>query len=151
MGRPPAGISSSDQVVHVSTPTVSIPVNGSADAAVVLSISPGFHINANPATFPYLIATELQSVAAPDQAPLAGKPIYPAAVTMKFAFADQPLSVYLGKVEIKLPLRMAGPINDRPEKGANLALPIKVRVQACDDEKCYSPATIAGSIPVSVN
>ena len=118
---------------------------------VTISISPGFHINGNPATFPYLVATELQSVIAPDQETLAGKPIYPAAEARKFTFADQPLSVYQGKIEIKLPLRLAGPIDDRPEKGASLTLPIKVRVQACDEEKCYPPATIAGSIPITVN
>ena len=50
-------ISSSDQVVKAFShfiPSASPPAN------VELVISPGFHVNANPATFPYLIATEIQ-------------------------------------------------------------------------------------------
>src|SRR6185436_4662435 len=50
-------ISSSDQVVKVVShfiPSASPPAN------VELVISPGFHVNANPATFSYLIATEVQ-------------------------------------------------------------------------------------------
>src|SRR5712671_5466590 len=72
-GNPPtsspasAGISSSAQVVKVSTTPATITPDGSADAAVTLSISPGFHINANPATFPYLIATEVTHASDPDE------------------------------------------------------------------------------------
>src|SRR5260370_23465606 len=64
----PAAISSSAQVVKVTTQPVSIAANGSADALVRLSISPGFHINANPATFHYLIATEVKHVVDPNGA-----------------------------------------------------------------------------------
>src|SRR5260370_5910341 len=55
----PAGISSSVDVVKVRAADVSIPADGNADATVTLSISPGYHINANPATFSYLITTAI--------------------------------------------------------------------------------------------
>jgi uncharacterized protein len=139
----PAQVSSSDQVVKVSASSVSIPENGSAEAKVMLAISPGFHINANPATFSYLIATELQ----PGQ--LAGisidKPAYPPAVKKKFQFAEEQLAVYEGDASIKLQLRTSS----NAAKG-NQSLPFKLRVQACDDEKCYPPATLDGSIPIDV-
>src|SRR5438128_2593124 len=54
----PAEISSSAQVVKINT--TFMPRSSSTFGDVALVISPGFHINANPATFPYLIATELQ-------------------------------------------------------------------------------------------
>src|SRR4051794_23318001 len=53
----PQEVSSSDQVVKAFShfiPSATPPAN------VELVVSPGFHINANPATFPYLIATEIQ-------------------------------------------------------------------------------------------
>jgi len=139
----PAAISSSAQVVKVSTSPVSIPANASADAVVTLSISPGFHINANPATFPYLIATEL--VADKTEGISASKPIYPAAEKKKFEFAEQPLAVYERETQIKLPLRA----QNNSVKGVRL-LPIHVRVQACDNEKCYPPVTLDAMIPVEV-
>src|SRR5947209_5777238 len=55
----PSEVSSSAQVVKVKTLPVRIAPDGSADAILKLSIMPGYHINANPATFPYLIATEV--------------------------------------------------------------------------------------------
>lgn len=119
-------------------------MNGSADAAVTLSIASGYHVNANPATFPYLIATQLQ--AAGGDGLSTGKPIYPAAVKKKFEFAPEPLAVYEGEAAIKLPLRA----ENNATKG-DRSLPVKVRVQACDSEKCYPPATIEGSIPINVD
>jgi uncharacterized protein len=149
----PAAISSSAQVVKVATEPVSIAASGSADAIVRLSISPGFHINANPATFPYLIATDVKHVVGPDDAlPVMAKPIYPPAIHKKFAFAEQPLAVYEGDVEIKIPLTLAA--SGRSEvtvaKGAHLSFPIEVRVQACDQEKCFAPDTLKTAILVDV-
>ena len=141
----PVQISSSAEVVRVSARPVVIRHDGSAgsqNAEVVLSISSGFHINANPATFPYLIATEVL----PEKVDgiTAGKPIYPAAVNENFKFAEQPLAVYEGEALIKVPLRATAGSGER-------SLPIKLRVQACDEEKCYPPATVNVSIPVNVN
>src|SRR6267143_984152 len=55
----PASISSSAGVVKVRTEPVTIPAGGKSNATVTLSISSGFHVNANPVTFPYLIPTEV--------------------------------------------------------------------------------------------
>jgi hypothetical protein len=109
----------------------------------VISISPGFHVNANPATFSYLIATE---VTAGKIAGIAvGTPSYPTAKKKKFQFAEQPLAVYEGDVPIKL--------NLRAEKGAlagTQSLPITVKVQACDEQQCFPPATLNSSISVTL-
>lgn len=148
----PTAISSSAQVVKLSASPVSIPPNASADAVATLAISPGFHINANPATFPYLIATEVQHITHPDESlPLMGKPVYPAAFRKKFDFAEQPLAVYEGEVSIKVPLRLPNPTKTYGQitKGPH-SFPITVKVQACDNEKCYPPATLEATIPIEV-
>lgn len=148
----PAEISSSAKVVKVTSSPITIPQNGSVDAIVTLSISPGFHINANPATFPYLIATEVSHTVDPDESlPLMGKPIYPAPVSKKFSFAEQPLAVYEGTVNVKLPLRLPAQRETYGRIGAGpLSFPINVRIQACDHEQCFPPATVNATIAVDV-
>ena len=138
-----AGISSSAALVKVRTADVSIPAGGNADATVTLLISPGYHVNANPATFAYLIPTAINPGKA--EGIIAGKPAYPVAQKKKFQFADGPLAVYEGEVQIRLPLRVAA----NASKGAR-SLPVDVRVQACDNEKCYAPDTLKTTIAVDV-
>jgi hypothetical protein len=153
-GSSPAEVSSSSEVVTVEPAPLQIAEGGSADAIVKLAIRSGYHINANPATYPYLIATEVQ----PDLDPngfcaTPGKPIYPPAVKSKFEFAEDPLAVYEGSVQIKLPIKL--PRTEAkclfPSRGTRGSIPIKVRVQACDHEKCFPPANINAAIPVEVN
>ncbi len=130
-------------VVLVVVPTVGINAGGQAEATVELHIAPGYHINANPPTFSYLKATEL--TVEPGQGVTAGKPTYPASVTRKFSFSKDPLAVYEGETAIRLPLAAA----TDAKKGAQ-TLKGKLRVQACDDEKCYPPRTLEIAVPVMV-
>jgi hypothetical protein len=139
----PAAISSSAQVAKVAGANVSISQSTPVDAVVTLSISPGFHVNANPATFPYLIATELTADKLEGIA--VGLPGYPAAQKKKFQFAEEPLSVYEGEIPIKLNLRA-----EANATTGTRTLPVKVRVQACDEEQCFPPATINATIRVTV-
>ena len=129
--------------MKVRADEVSVPAGGESEAKVMLAITPGFHVNANPATFSYLIATTLTSgrVAGIN----AGTPAYPAASKKKFQFAEQPLAVYEGEVPIKLNLRA----DKTTAKGAG-SLPIMIRVQACDEEQCYPPATINSKLSFTV-
>jgi hypothetical protein len=149
-------ISSSSQVVKVETASIQIPEGGSADATVRLTILPGYHVNANPATFPYLIPTSVEH--APDRdgfCATVGKPIYPAASKTKFDFEDEPLAVWEGVIEIKVPLRLLTPsapgCKTAPTKGTHGSLPIITTIQACDHEKCFPPAKIDATIPVEIN
>jgi hypothetical protein len=130
-------------VVKVKADPISIPAGGRGEASVALSILPGFHVNANPATFDYLIATQLNATQADGIS--SGNPVYPTAEKKSFQFAKEPLSVYQGEVQIKLPLN----IEAGTTKGSH-SLPIKVRVQACDTEKCYPPDTLAAALAVEV-
>ncbi len=130
-------------VVRAQPATVEIKAGASAEASIKLTIASGYHINANPPSFSYLKATELN--VEPSGGITPGKPVYPSSVTRKFAFSKDPLAVYEGETEIKLPLSAAADA----QKGAQ-TLKGKLRIQACDEEACYPPRTIETSIPVTV-
>ncbi len=139
----PAGISSSKDVVKVQPGSVALPVGGSAEATLKLSISPGYHVNANPATFSYLIPTAVSPGNA--EGIITGRAVYPVAQKKKFQFAAEPLAVYEGEVQIRLPLR----VDANAGKGTR-SLPIDLKVQACDSEKCYAPDILKTTIVVDV-
>jgi len=142
-GLGPGQVSSSAQVVKVGAVPVNVSQSSPVDAVVTLSISPGFHVNANPATFSYLIATEV--TAGEVEGIIVGTPAYPAAVKRKFQFAEEPLAVYEGEIPIKLNVRTAANATT-----GRKSLLVDVRVQACDEEQCFPPATIRSTIPVTV-
>lgn len=130
-------------VVRADVPRVEIKTGGSSEATVKLTIAGGYHINANPPSFSYLKATELEIEPGGGITP--GKPVYPTPVTRTFKFSKDPLSVYEGEATIKLPL-VAG---SNAQKGEQ-TLKGKLRIQACDEEACYPPRTIETSIPVTI-
>jgi thioredoxin:protein disulfide reductase len=133
-------VRSSADVVSLGGTGTAISGGNDGEALVMLNIEPGYHVNANPATYPYLIATEVSAdkVEGLD----VGKAIYPPAKMQKFEFADEPLAVYEGQVEVRLPIKVAS-------KGTR-ALPLNIRVQACDHEKCFPPVTLNTSVSVEV-
>jgi thiol:disulfide interchange protein DsbD len=128
-------IRTSADVVKISASAVELPSGGSAELAIPISIQPGYHVNANPATFDYLIATEVTVDKA--EGLTFGKPVYPASEKRKFQFAEQPLAVYEGNLQIKLPIQAA----PNAAKGKR-SLALHLRVQACDEEKCFPPDTL---------
>ena len=137
----PAEISSSDQVVK---PYAHFIPTSSPQTNLELVISPGFHINANPASFPYLIATEVRP-GKTDGIAVSDKLTYPPPRMETFAFADTPLAVYEGSITIPIPLT--------PEPGAKgqRTISFEIRVQACDREKCYPPSTLDASLRVDLD
>lgn len=130
-------------VVKVSPEEVTVSPGGSADARVHLTIDQGFHVNANPPSFAYLKATEL------DVKPNAGISIsftkYPDPLTRTFEFAEKPLAVYEGETLITVRLQA-----DSRAKPGRTNLAATLRVQACDEKVCYPPGSKDVSIPVVV-
>ena len=138
----PAMVSSAD-VVRASAAEVQISPGGSADAVVNVTIQSGYHINANPASDAYLIATEL--TLKPDDGFSVGFITYPTPLTKKFSFSDKQLAVYEGETAIKIYLKATKSATRGQHSFAG-----KLNVQACDDQVCYAPGTIDLAIPVSV-
>lgn len=139
--RPP--IASTD-VVKATPEELTLAKGASGYASVRLQIQNGYHINANPPSYPYLKATELELK------PAAGISVdfvrYPDPLTKNFSFnPDGPLKVYESEVLLKPMLTAA----QSAETGKH-NLSATLRVQACDDQVCYAPGTIDLTIPVTV-
>jgi uncharacterized protein len=132
-----------ENIVTASAAEVQLASGGAGQAAVQLNIASGYHVNANPASGKYLIATKLD-VEAGDGI-TAGQPQYPPALTKKFTFSPEAIAVYEGQATIKVPLKAAGNVT----KGTH-TLRAKLLVQPCDDQVCYKPRTIETSLPVAV-
>jgi len=137
----PPKVRSSKDVVRIGGSGAGLSAPGNVTVDIPIVIDPGYHVNANPATFSYLIPTEVtvEKVEGVE----AGKPVYPAAEKKKFQFADELLAVYEGEIRIKLPLRLT-------QSSGSRQLPVNVRVQACDQEECFPPDTLHTTIAVDV-
>jgi DsbC/DsbD-like thiol-disulfide interchange protein len=140
---PQSGQVSSASVVKASANIVEIAAGSSAEAQVRLAIQAGYHINANPATDPYLKPTEL-ALSASDGISV-GFIVYPDPLTKKFPFSERPLAVYESEALLKVSLKA-----DKSAKSGPRHLLGEVRIQACDDQVCYPPGTIDLKIPVNV-
>lgn len=133
---------SSVSVVQVLVPPIEIEAGKSNEAVVKVKTLSGYHINANPPSFDYLKATELDL---PDTADLFVDYIYyPNPQVKKFSFAEEPLRVYEGETQLKVMLNA-----DKAAKGPR-TMPARLNVQACDDKVCYPPGSIDIVIPVTI-
>ena len=138
----PPAIKSVD-VVKVSPREATIARGQSGDVVVPIKIKDGYHVNANPPTFPYLKATELELKPADGIA--VDFITYPDALKKKFSFSEEPLAVYEGETSVKARLKA-----DKTSKPGRHNLSAKLRVQACDDKVCYAPGTIDLVVPVDI-
>lgn len=134
---------SSETVVKASVEPVAIPAGGSGQATVQISIRNGYHINANPPTFPYLKATEVEVT--DTEGILVDYTYYPSPLTKKFSFAEKPLAVYEGQVPVTIAFNAA----NSAKKGQR-SISGTLRIQACDDQVCYPPGKIDIVIPVTI-
>jgi DsbC/DsbD-like thiol-disulfide interchange protein len=130
-------------VVKAAPQPVGIVAGGSAQSTIRLTIQSGYHINANPPTYSYLKATELDI---PSSEGVSVAFIsYPDPITRQLAFADKPIAVYEGETPLKVMLKA-----DKAAKKGERSLSGKLRVQACDDQVCYPPGALDVSIPVTI-
>lgn len=112
-------------------------------AAVVLDVPRGFHINANRPLGKYAVATVVR-VEAP--AGVRVSPVtYPRSIVRRFKFSDEQLAVYEGLVPMRFNVTVPANYN-----GDSLNMRARVKFQSCNDDVCFPPATrdIALNIPV---
>jgi len=119
-----------DSADHVRASARETRSSGVGRIVVTLRIDPGYHVNANPASFPYLIPTTVHF-----DGLTPSRIVYPEAVRFTPAFAKQGLDVYEGvaRIRVEFPagtLRRAGPVHG------------KIRIQACNVRICLPPATL---------
>jgi hypothetical protein len=104
------------------------------EIVVTLQIADGYHINANPATYNYLIAT---SVTFDGITP--AQVLYPQASLFRPAFAPEGLKVYEGKVMVQAWFSKGTVATDAK-------ISVSIAAQACNSEICLPPA----KLPVAV-
>jgi hypothetical protein len=110
---------------------------------VRLHIAGGFHIQANPASQPYLIPATLDLQAA--EGVQARAPVYPPGTAHRLRGAAQDLSTYEGTIEIAVPVTVA--LDARP---GERVLRGTFRYQACDARVCLAPAAAPVAVLVSI-
>lgn len=139
-----AAIPDASRLVQVrQAAAVEIPAGGTATAVLRLLIEPGWHINANPASPDYMIATEVK--VAPARGVSAGAPRYPEPHDLKVGFEEQPLKVYDGEVEVRVPLRAAA-----DAAAGEVRLGGTVTFQSCNDQVCLAPTDVRFTIEAVV-
>jgi uncharacterized protein len=120
-----------DTADHVRITAADRDVSDADRIVVTVEIDRGFHINANPASFDYLIPTMLKVT---NQTPL--RVVYPRPVRFKPKFADEVLDVYEGTIRITAEFPQGTLARTPYLLGA-------VTAQACTDEICLPPADLA--------
>jgi hypothetical protein len=119
---------------HVHATAVARTAGDHEEITVTLLVDKGYHVNANPASFDYLIATRVAFV---DESGV--RVSYPEATLIKPRFAPEGLKVYEGEVTISASVKKDAFAHGAIE-GAEL------KVQACTDEICLPPAALPLSI-----
>lgn len=101
---------------------------------IVLDIPKGLHVNSYRPKSEYAIPTRV-SVSGSNGARAFGV-TYPPGKMRKFAFSDEPISVYEGRAVFGF--KVTVPRNFR---GKTVRVKANIRYQACTDEVCYAPKT----------
>jgi thioredoxin:protein disulfide reductase len=112
-------------------------------AAVVIDIPSGYHINSSKPLESFLIPTSLK-VDAPGGV-RAGAVMYPRAALRKFKFSQKQLSVYENKVILRFNVTV--PPN---YSGGSVDLKARLRLQSCNDEVCFPPRNFDQDMRIDV-
>lgn len=109
----------------------------------VVTIDPGWHVQAHLPSFDYLIPTTLRLELPPGFAEVGLT--YPAPSSYKFAFVEERLDVYQGTIRIGVRFRP-------PAAGASgrLTIPATLRYQACDDKQCLPPVDAVARLELQI-
>jgi thioredoxin:protein disulfide reductase len=122
-----------------------VPRGKEFQAAVVVKINTGYHMNSHKPTDSYLIPTTL-TPQLPAGFTMAGEPVYPAGKNEKFPFSpDKPLNVYTGSVTFRVKLTA----DDKAALGKT-SIPVTLRFQACNLSACLPPVKIPLTVELNV-
>ena len=120
-----------------------VPRGQKFEIAVVAEIRNGFHMNSNHPTDEFLIPTTL-TIRLP-QGMKQIEVVYPAGELKKFSFSDKPLSVYSGKVTLRVKMEAGADAPLGPQ-----TIPMALRYQACNDNTCLPPVKIPVEVKLQI-
>jgi len=110
-----------------------------------LDVASGWHINANPASAPFLIPTTAD---VRSELPITLEEVsYPEPVRLRTAVSENPIDVYEGGVEIVATCRLA----EQVRKSDQQTVRVVVGYQACDDTRCLKPAEEVVTLPLKAS
>ena len=105
---------------------------------VTLDIAPGWHVNARAPLQDYLVPTRL----AAGGGIALGEVDFPEPEVRTLAFQREPLALHEGR------LKLSAPFPDDALAG-HRTLPLELSLQACSDEVCLAPETLALRVPIA--
>ncbi len=112
--------------------------------AVQIKIQPGWHVNAHQGLPEYFIPAEL-SLAPGSNATLVASARYPKGEKKNLAGLAQAFSVYEGTAILYADVKLSPDV-----KPGMLSLPFQLKLQACNNQICLSPATVSVEVPIQV-
>jgi hypothetical protein len=113
------------------------------EAAVVMDIPSGFHVNANRPLEKFLNATQLQ-IEAPKGVSV-GPVLYPRAVLRTLKFSKNRVSVYEGRAIMRFNVTVPANFGS-----GSTDLKAHLRSQSCNDDLCFPPQTREVTLPITV-
>lgn len=112
-------------------------------AAIVMDIPGGYHVNANKPLGKYAIAT---TVKLDPPGGIKASPItFPRANVRSFSFSQEKLAVYEGRAVMRFNVTV--PANFEP---GVTELRASVRFQSCSDDACFPPVTRIVTMPIGI-
>src|SRR5262249_16300486 len=135
------GMPAAEKLVHVAAAPVSVAAGGRTTVVLELTILDTWHVNANPPARHYNIPTKVSLTGASGLTP--GAVRYPPGNQEKVTFEDEPLLVYDGAVEVRVPIAAAAGATSQKLSGT-------VEYQACNNEVCLAPTSVPFSVQVNV-
>jgi hypothetical protein len=117
--------------------------NAAVQTKIPVSILAGFHVNSNTPSDEYLIPLTVTwtSLGALE----GGQVTFPKPSQEKYEFADKPLSVFTGNIELTASFKVSANAPAGPGIAAG-----KLRYQACNNRACFPPKTVEISVPYQV-
>ena len=122
---------------------VKLMAGASVQARVLVAVAEGYHLQANPASEAYLIATRLELKAAEDIS--IGKLNYPKGKPYRLNGADKEIQTYEGSFEIGVPLKA----EERARSGERI-LQGRLHYQACDSKTCLFPTSVPVTLTLQI-
>src|SRR5262245_57518582 len=115
----------------------------SVEIQVSVSIARGYHLQANPASEVYLIATRLEFN--PGNEISVGRLRYPPSKPYRLSGADRDLKTYEGDFDIGVLLKVS-----RSASLGEHVLRGRLHYQACNSEVCLSPASVPVTLTLAI-
>jgi uncharacterized protein len=131
-------------VVSVQTSQVTeVSPGQSRETQISVSVAKGYHLQANPASEDYLIATRLELKPVNDIT--IGKLKYPPGTPYRLSGADKDLKTYEGDFDIGVSLK----VSQSASRGEHV-LQGRLHYQACNSKVCLSPTSVPITLTVAV-